>query len=110
MCGSLGQPQPVSSCGLRKAIDNCSMSERNSSASAITKKESKILVLQRKTRVPDTFQLGAISDARAFCASRLFNKLRVNVHRLENRSVASTEISFSPRSQCQEIRDVTIVL
>ena len=30
-----------------------------------------------KIRVPDTFQVGAISDARAFCASRKINKFRV---------------------------------
>jgi len=32
---------------------------------------------QRKIRVPDMFQLDAISDVRAFCASRKINKFRV---------------------------------
>jgi hypothetical protein len=32
---------------------------------------------QPKTRVPDTFQLGAISAILAFLASRKINKLRV---------------------------------
>jgi len=40
-------------------------------------KELKILMGQRKSRVPDTFQLGAISNARAFLTGRKINNLCV---------------------------------
>ena len=48
----------------------------------------KILMGQRKSRVPDTFQLGAIPDARAFLACRRINNLRV---------FNTSEYSDSPR-------------
>ena len=48
----------------------------------------KFLMGQRKSRVPDTFQLGAIPDARAFLACRKINNLRV---------FNTSEYSDSPR-------------
>src|SRR5215467_4152855 len=57
-------------------------------ASTITKKNRKFWCYNEKTRVPDTFQFGAISDATAFRACRFFNKFRV---------FNSPEYSDSPR-------------
>jgi hypothetical protein len=49
-------------------------------------KNQKFLMGQRKSCVPDTFQLGAIPDARAFLACRKINNLSVIMRFIANYS------------------------
>src|SRR5258707_8367231 len=61
-------------CNRRRFVT--SGTRRNHDSVTLTTGPWKLKILE-KSRVPDTFQLGAFSESWAFCASRFFNKLRV---------------------------------